>query len=73
MPMAVWTFLESFDFSSKTILPLCTHEGSGLGRSESDIRRLCPGANLGKGLSIVGGKVHQARLAIERWVREQGF
>ena len=31
MPMAVYTFLESFDFSGKTILPLCTNEGSGMG------------------------------------------
>ena len=28
MPMPVWTFLEQYDFSGKTILPLCTHEGS---------------------------------------------
>lgn len=31
MPMAVFTFLEHFDFSGKTIKPFCTHEGSGLG------------------------------------------
>src|SRR5512145_3060339 len=32
-PMAVFTFLESYDFSGKTIIPFCTHEGSGLGSS----------------------------------------
>lgn len=37
MPMPVWTFLEKYDFSGKTILPVCTHEGSGMGRSEADI------------------------------------
>ena len=30
LPMAVYTFLESYDFSGKTIVPFCTHEGSGL-------------------------------------------
>ena len=35
MPMAVFTFLEHFDFSGKTIKPFCTHEGSGLGSSLS--------------------------------------
>ena len=39
MPMAVFTFLEQFDFSGKTILPLCTNEGSGMGSSERDIKR----------------------------------
>lgn len=35
IPMAVATFLESYDFSGKTILPLCTNEGSGMGSSET--------------------------------------
>ena len=39
MPMAVYTFLESFDFSGKTILPLCTNEGSGMGSSEREIKK----------------------------------
>ena len=38
MPMAVWTMLEYFDFSNKHIYPVCTHEGSGLGNSVSDIK-----------------------------------
>ncbi len=44
MPMVLFTFLESFDFSGKTIKPFCTHEGSGLGSSIGDIKRLCPTA-----------------------------
>ena len=40
MPMAVLTFLDSYDFSGKTIVPYCTHEGSGLGSSERDIKKL---------------------------------
>ena len=40
MPMAVFTFLENFDFSGKTILPLCTNEGSGMGGSERDIKNI---------------------------------
>ena len=42
MPMAVFTFLEAFDFSGKTILPLCTNEGSGMGGSERDISEKGP-------------------------------
>ena len=37
MPMPMFTFLEEYDFARKTIIPFCTHEGSGMGRSEKDI------------------------------------
>ena len=70
MPMAVFTFLEHFDFSGKTILPFCTHEGSGLGSSVSDIRKLCPGAKVEKGLAIRGGSVSQAKKETEKWLSE---
>ena len=71
MPMVMWTFLEHFDFSGKTIRPLCTNEGSGMGNSESDIRKLCPDANVTKGLALTGGKVKGAKNEIERWVQER--
>ena len=68
MPMPVFTFLERFDFTGKTIYPFCTHEGSGMGRSEQDIRRLCPGANVEKGLAIHGGSVNRAEDALRTWI-----
>ena len=70
MPMAVFTFLEHFDFDGKVIRPFCTHEGSGMGRSEQDIRRLCPGAVGGKGLPIYGSKAGKSGSALEKWYRE---
>lgn len=69
MPMPVFTFLERFDFTGKTIYPFCTHEGSGLGHSESDIRRMCPAANVEKGLAIRGGSAGTAESAIREWIR----
>lgn len=68
MPMAVYTFLEEYDFTGKTILPYCTHEGSGLSGSERDIKRLCPTANVGKGLAIHGGSVNSAAGKIKSWL-----
>lgn len=68
MPMAVFTFLEHFDFTGKTIRPFCTHEGSGMGSSERDIKRLCPGAKVEKGLAIHGGSVERSRNEIEKWI-----
>jgi len=72
MPMPVCTFLEKYDFSGKKILPLCTHEGSGMGRSESDVKKLCPGADVKKGLAVRGGSVKNAGSDIERWLKSQG-
>ena len=73
MPMAVWTFLEHEDLSDKTIRPLCTNEGSGMGRSEADIRRLCPGAELAKGLSVRGSAVGEAGPEIRAWLEKNGL
>ncbi len=38
-PMAILTFLENTDLSGKTIIPFCTHEGSGIANSINDIRK----------------------------------
>lgn len=70
MPMAVCTFLESYDFSEKTIIPYCTNEGSGLGRSVRDIRRLCPDAVVAEGVAIRGGGVAHADIQVEQIVRQ---
>jgi flavodoxin len=72
MPMPVFTFLEAYDFSGKTIVPFCTHEGSGMGHSESDIKKLCPTAKVAKGLAIRGGSVQNAESAISDWLRKAG-
>ena len=72
MPMPVFTFLERHDFSGKLILPLCTHEGSGMGRSEGDIKKLCPSADVRPGLAIRGSSVKTAANDIENWLKKEG-
>ena len=59
MPMAVYTFLESYDFTGKKIHPFCTHEGSGLSNTESDIKKSAKGAVIEKGIAIHGSGVDQ--------------
>ena len=68
MPMPVFTFLEEYDLSGKTIIPFCTHEGSGIGRSENDIAKLCPEATLLKGLAIHGSRVSDAKRDVSDWL-----
>lgn len=67
MPMAVFTFLEHFDFSGKIIKPFCTHEGSGLGNSVRDIKKLCPNAEVKKGLAIHGSNASRSDEQLEEW------
>lgn len=69
MPMAVFTFLEHFDLSGKIIKPFCTHEGSGLGNSISDIKKLCPDSIVEKGLAIYGSQINKSGSDIEKWVK----
>lgn len=68
MPMCVFTFLEHSNFSSKTIKPFCTHEGSGMGSSEEDIKRLCTKAVIKSGLAIHGADVKKAESALRKWL-----
>ena len=70
IPMAVFTFLEAYDFSGKTIIPYCTHEGSGMGSSERDIRKACPRAKVLPGLAIRGGSVGKADRDVENWLKK---
>ena len=73
MPMAVFTFLEAFDFTGKTILPLCTNEGSGMGGSERDIKKACPGATVKAGLSVTGSQAGNAKASVQKWLSANGL
>lgn len=67
MPMAVYTFLEAFDWKGKTIHPFCTHEGSGLSGTVREIEKVCNGATVAKGLAINGSSVDSAEKAVKAW------
>jgi flavodoxin len=69
VPMAVCTFLESYDFSGKTIAPYCTHEGSGAGSSQRDIMKLCPNTKVLSCLAIRGGSAGNADKDISDWLK----
>jgi flavodoxin len=73
LPMAVKTFLEEYDFAGKTIVPFCTHEGSGLGTSERDIAQLAPKAKLAPGLAVRGSSVDGAGRDVQSWLARLGY
>jgi flavodoxin len=72
-PMALFTFLESYDFSGKTIAPFCTHEGSGMGHSEKDIAKACPKAAILEGLAIHGTNASAAAPEVSSWIDKLGI
>lgn len=73
MPMAVHTFLQAYDFTGKTIVPFCTHEGSGMGRSVADIKHLCPSAIVLDGMAIRGSNASRSDAEVEKLVKLIGF
>ena len=68
MPMPVYTFLEGHDFAGKEIWPLCTHEGSGLSRTEGDIAAACPGATVARGLAVKGSEAAHSEDVVRHWL-----
>ena len=70
MPMPVFTFLEGQKLDGKVILPFCTNEGSGMGASTGDLKKLCPGADIRAGLPIHGSSVSGAKPEIEKWIKQ---
>lgn len=63
-PTIIDTFVESCDFSGKTIIPFATSGGSGMGKTEEVLKSLCPNANWKKGKVL--NRVSDAEL--ENWL-----
>ena len=70
MPMAMFTFLEHYDLSGKTIIPFCTNEGSGLGSSERDLKNLVKDGVVKSGFAIIGHKTLDAYDTVLEWIKE---
>lgn len=69
IPQAVKQLLLTHDFSGKKIAPLCTHGGGGIGRSVTDIKKLCGNSTILDSLSISGGSVNSSENSIREWLR----
>ena len=68
-PMCVFTFLEHYDFSGKKIVPLCTHEGSGLANAPEHLVKACAGAVMAEGLAVRGHQVKDSEEKIIQWAK----
>ena len=70
--MAALTFLEKYDWTGRTILPLVTHGGGGMGSAAADIAAAAPGALVKEGLAIPGHEAAGAKLDIQLWLTMHG-
>jgi len=69
-PQAVKVFLSKYDFAGKTIIPFCTHEGSGLGISVDDLKKICPKSIVEQGIAIRGSNARHSDKDIEVWLKK---
>lgn len=70
-PCAVFTQLERLDFTGKKVMAVMTHEGSGLGTCENDLKNLCKGARFGKGIAVHGADVLNSEKKVADWAKSQ--
>ena len=73
MPMPLFTLLESCPLGHRNVVPFCTHEGSRFGRSERDLKRLCPDARILEGFEVRGSRVSRVQADVDNWLRRLGF
>ena len=62
--------LERLDWTGKNVFALMTHEGSGLGHSESDLKKICKGANVGRGLAVSGSSAQGSESTVAAWAKK---
>ena len=77
MPMIVYTFLENHDFEDKTIIPFCTHEGSGNAGTKSKIENVIPSAIVEDVFAIRGEEAQKKREdtqnKVNEWLEGYGY
>ena len=70
-PCAVFTQLERLDWKDKKVMAVMTHEGSGLGSCERDLKKICAGASFGKGLAVHGAEASRSESIVAAWAKKE--
>ncbi len=73
MPMPIYTFLDEYDLSGKTIAPFITHGGSGLSGTPANIQEEEPNATVTEGLAVNGSSARNSESTVRQWLSEIGF
>ena len=70
LPMICYTFLESYDFNGKTIVPFCTHEGSADANTQKKIQTAVPKAEVKEVLAIRGQDAQNDQSGVKKQIEE---
>ena len=70
LPMICYTFLESYDFSGKTIVPFCTHEGSSDAGTQDKIQKAVPNAKVKTILAVKGADAQNSPDSVKQTVTD---
>lgn len=73
VPRAIRSFVQAYDMTGKTVIPFCTHDGYGAGRSYDTVAGLCPGAEILSGLEVKAEDVTGAGSQVGDWIRGLGI
>lgn len=73
MPMPVFTFLEEYDFSGKTVIPFTTYGNGGWGKSVDSIKETLPEATILDGLAIQEHELQGAPTEVSEWLQALGL
>ena len=73
VPQAVKTFLSSYDLKGKKVVPFCTHDGYGAGRSYTTISNNASGAAVLDGLALLAGDVPSSEKQVRDWLARIGI
>ena len=77
IPMCLYTFIEAHDWNGKKVIPFCTNEGSGSGRTDRTLKAKMKGANLEKAFSMPGHVAQNNRASAEKeidtWLKKLGY
>ncbi len=72
MPMALYSFLDEYDLSGKTVLPFCTHGGSGLCGTDKNVQQEEKDAKVADGLDISDSSLDDAGEDVDKWLKDNG-
>lgn len=73
VPQPILSFLTSYNFSGKTVIPFCTHDGYGAGRTYASVRNAVPGATVLEGIAIEATDVPSSETQVQNWLMEIGI
>lgn len=77
IPMCMYTFIEAHNWAGKTVIPFCTHEGSGSGRTDRTLKSSLKGAEVKRVMAMRGGTAQnnapEVERTVDRWLKTLGL